>query len=277
MRVNKGKGFFVVVTNEAGKIIKLSKLASSVLRTLVIGDDIFSVINADTLRKLSMYKSKMILASTELVGYPYAFMRSKSRRGITTIEICFLAKGFEQSTERAEKILSLYGGDTITRRAMLCLSDYIKGITKDLMAQRSFEGAVISIIENDTQKISINPRAIELIALTSISVLRDISFKGKITICASNTELSFTLDTKERVGDDLQALCTSRPYIASRLYLIRGLCEDAGVDFSLHTQEGGFVMNYALPKSALRALSLNASYSAGAKERISTFINILFA
>lgn len=277
MKLNKNIDLFIVYTNESGKIIKLSNKATLKLNGCSVGDDIFEFIDADALRKLSMYYSKSICVKTTLEGYPNAFMISKTVGGIKTVEVCFLGRAIlpEGFVEQATKILSLLNGKRSEGNSIINVREYLGKILEELVCQKHMEGVKITFIGED-QELKTNTQRLELLFLTTLSVMNDINFKGEIQIQLLKNKLQFALELKDRgVTEDIDKICTLYPQVTSKLYLLRSICEDEGIGFKLNKTATNLLAIYDFAKLSRGKTTLMAT-SAGIKQRILSYIDILF-
>ncbi len=277
MRVTKNKDLFTVITNEAGKIIKFSDDSISVLKNLSIGDNVFDIISADVLFKHSMYDSKAILTNTTLKDFPNAFMISRNKKGVKTVEICFLSKNvlFEDLIPKAKEIVSLYGENEERGCTLIDLKSYFENILDMVMSKKHMEGAKITF-NGESREIKVNPQRLELIFLTTLSILNDINFKCEIEICLREKLLSFSLLQNTLPAKyDISSICEQYPQITSKLYLLKSICEDEGIELDIFKTNTSLLFEYNLQNISKRRSRLKA-FSLDYKERIFTFIDILF-
>lgn len=276
MRLNKNKNLFIITTNEAGIILSISSYATKVLSGISIGDDVFSLVDASELRKLSMYNSKAIVRKSMIEDFPIVIMRSSLKSHMKTVELCFVPKRIsaEGAMKNAENVLSLY---TEKRGAIskVNLRKYIEDILFALGEKKANRGIDASITGNG-REIEISPTCLELLVLTTISALVDVNFKDKISIAIDEHGFSVSLALKVINGLQEGELLELFPQLTSRLYLLRSICEDEGIDMNLITSGGEIIFDFDLTRLAKGRVALGVAGSVFT-ERLSHYINILFA
>ncbi|MBO5374791.1 MAG: hypothetical protein J6A54_05030 [Clostridia bacterium] len=277
MRLNRAKQLFIVVTNESGRILSLNETAELILKGKGVGDDILDIIDADAIRKLSMYDSRIELQKSNVEDFPYAIIMAKERHGKKELELCFVgdAVKIDNSKEKIQRILSLYNRTRSDLIALADIASYLRLLLERINAKKSLEGIKISILDSIEKPIEMNVQDLELVFLTTISILNDISFKCEMIVIIDESRVTFKIKSEKALeGDGIIALCNEYPYLASKLYLIRSICEDEDIEMIFDNEGKEIGISYCLESKRTDSLPLGALTSCS-DELLSELINVL--
>ena len=110
MVVIENKTSPTIIINVNGRVLELKNIPQEAFSLLRIGEDVFELIDANALRKLSMYSSKIELIKTKLEKYPYALARVRGKGNGKHIKIVLLDEMAIKSNqiESVEGALAMY-------------------------------------------------------------------------------------------------------------------------------------------------------------------------
>ena len=276
MRLDKNNSFFTIITNESGKILSVSGKDVASFSHKCVGDDVYDLVNASELRKLSMYSSMATVVETAVNDFPTAIMRATLKNYVKAVEICFIPKiiSAKMESDKDSDTLSLYA-ENRGSVARIEPREYMERLLCTLKSQKMGIGIDVSINGN-TDEIAISPVCLELLFFTTVAILVDLSFKDKISINLSKNKISFSLTSELLKKTQRNEFFKNHPHIVAKWYLIRSVCEDEGVDMGMSVSNGTLTFDYGVSKIVAKNASLN---SVGSKlsERILVYIDTLFA
>jgi hypothetical protein len=276
MRLNKNNQLFRIITNESGVILGISEGEATAFLHKHVGDEIFDLIDASEFRKISMYSSFMSITKSLVKDFPTVIMRVTLKNYIKVIELCFVPKNMalDAAFEKNNDALELYA-EKRNEVAIMDPCEYMQKLLDMLKSQKTGYGLLVSI-NGEAGKLRLSPVCIELIFLTTISMLIDISFKDEIVVSFEDDKITFLLATKSLKGVLQTELLEKYPHIVTRYYFLRSICEDEGIQFDVNVANERIFVSYDISKIAIAKPTFKAIGEEMAL-RISRFIDTLFA
>lgn len=277
MRVIENKSAPIIITDVNGRILKLNSSAVNEIRGIELGTDVFDIIDADAIRKLSMYSDKIDLVETKLEKFKLAFIKVRGKGVSKTVEISL--GDFESSVadklEETRRIVGLYSESSFSKattcvdalRILSCICDKIserKELTSNRIILRKGEGFFAKLGNNKA----------ELLFISTIFLLMELSFTSDIFIeLSENGEIEFKITTKDLyIVRSIDELSLIYPQIKPKLVLIESICEDENIELDVSKFSKELILTYKLPIGNKGEMFVKITTDT-LDERISTFID----
>lgn len=262
----------IIEIDASGTITKLEITDSKELGLLEVGKDVFSIIDASTLRKLAMYDNFATLLRTKLKKFPYAYLRifaNGAKREMILLENT-AQENFK--ADAAERLLQDYEIlDTDTCSDILELLD--KLIVQISEEKSILVGTKVNVSQDGSFFANVSDtRMIELL-LSNIVLLSKIGVPSMLEIeVAQNGELKISADTKSfKFIDTIDKMIREFPHLIHHIMLIERICEDEAIELEILFRQK-ISLKYKIPTSKNGKLTLKG-HSLDIEQKIKSIIS----
>ena len=272
MKLLERKTFPKITLSVSGKILHMNLEAKRELSTLSLGQSILEIIDANVIRKLSMYKKRIEFVKIESPFSSLVALKISGKARTKIIEATFLPLECVE-----DEIVGLYSDKNMPKNnTCVDISEIVTLILTEIEQRREHLALTLEAhLESTFVKLGA-PQA-EMLILTSIMALGEISSDGKIEINDSNATLEFSIDYRKLYAiSSIFDLLSVYPQLYSKLLLLEAICEDEFISFGVSAANGKLSFEYKIPAGNKNELIVKRKLTSE-KERINAFIDTLSA
>lgn len=274
MKLLESKSFPKIKLSVSGKILHMNISARKSFSSLDLGHSIFEIIDADTLRKLSMYKKKLEIVKTESPTYPTVALKLEGKARTKTIEATFLS--LDSIDSALDSASALYSEKNLPKsNTCVDISEIARYTLDELLSRKELLGLNASLEAPEPSFVKLGAPQAELLLLTTIITLAEINPNSAIDVRIEDAQVQISIDFRGTyVISSITELLMLYPQLSSKLLLIDAICEDEFISIQTRTIGGNLKITYAIPKGAKNELIVKAK-ATSIKERICAFIDTL--
>ena len=274
MKLLEAKTFPKIKFNSSGKILHINAVARRSFSTLDLGQSIFEIIDAGTLRKLSMYSKRMELVKISSAEYPTVAVKIDGKSRTKSIEATFIP--FDTPDNSQDSVICLYSKKSLpSSNTCIDICEVARYTLDELLLRKELLDLRISLEALEPFFVKLGAPQAELLILTTVIALAEISPNSTIELKIENSELEIGVD-HHRISSlsSLIELLTLYPQLASKILLLDALCEDEFITARVRALNGKLKIVYNIPTGSKNELIVKTSPTT-AKERITAFIDTL--
>lgn len=272
MKLLERKTYPKITLSVSGKILRMNIGAKRIFSTLDLGQSIFEIIDANIIRKLSMYKKRLEIVKIKEPSYLVALKISGKSR-TKTIEATFLPFDFVNST-----VTELYSDKNMPKsNTCVDISETVSTVLDEIEQRKEHLCLNIEAQNLESSYVKLGAPQAELLILSSVMILAEISLTGKIEITVSKGMLETSLEyNKPYIINSAFDLLAIYPQLYSKILLLEAICEDEFVSFGVRNANGRLSLSYTIPTGNKNELVVKRKRTTE-QQRINTFIDTLSA
>ncbi len=278
MRLLENKELPSLRINTSGRVLYMNMSARKFLWELEVGQSIFDIIEADFIRKLSMYKKKLELVETKLKNFPLALLKITEKTRTKSIEIIFYPTGIiiDDIYMDAKRVIGLYSDKNMPKtNTCVDILNSLKYIFEELSNRKELFGIDTKIEAENSFYAKLGQPQAELLFLATALVASEINPNGTLEIKVNDGRVELSLETSDRyIANSVTELLYLYPQLAPRLLLIDSICEDEFIKISISKRVGCLRLSYDIPQGRENELIVKVKM-ADTRQRVSAFIDTL--
>ena len=256
----------IIVTDIKGTIVYLNLQATYKLK-LKIGDDISSFIDANGIKKLTMYNERIEIVKTLNEEYNEAILHifGEGINKRVTIMPKRNINSTEKSLKKSKDILSVANNVRLNKDVKsISLSDFCKNVRETVLSTNNY----VNVYLNE-ESIHQNESHLQALVLCSISMLNEINPHKPVDLYIRQKNNAFEFKIIVRVSEkraimgaqDIEAIY---PQSGIRIALIDNICNRNDIEYSMNITDESLRIVFKIPEinkfdGALRAGSINTS------------------
>ena len=272
MKLLECKTFPKITLSVSGKILHMNIGAKIMFLTLNLGQSIFEIIDANIIRKLSMYKKRLEIVKIEEPSC-LAALKVSGKSRTKTIEATFLPFDFVNSTAT-----ELYSDKNMPKsNTCVDISKTVSAVLSEMEKRKEHLCLNIEAQNLESSYVKLGAPQAALLVLSSIMILAEIDSVGKIEITTSKGILKASLEyNKPYIINSTFDLLAIYPQLYSNVLLLEAICEDEFISFGVRNANGRLSLNYTIPTGNKNELVVKRKTTTE-QQRINTFIDTLSA
>ncbi len=252
MVVIENKTSPTIIINVNGRVLELKNIPQEAFSLLRIGEDVFELIDANALRKLSMYSSKIELIKTKLEKYPYALARVRGKGNGKHIKIVLLDEMAIKSNqiESVEGALAMYASQmkaksNICSNALKVIEDIFTKIREE---RKMLVGASLELNASKEVFLKIDEPSLCLLLSLTISSLAEIGNNNLEISVDENGIIKLSATTKETLYvNDIDGILKKYPHLIAKVVLIEDICENEAIEIKTMATIHNAIIEYKIP------------------------------
>ena len=274
MKLLEGKAFPKIEISPSGKILHMNTSARKAFSSLDLGQSIFEIIDADAIRKLSMYKKRLEIVKTSALEYPTVALKSNGRSRTKSIEATFL--NLSPSDISFDMVSALYSEKNLPKsNTCVDICEIARYTIDELLARKELLDLNVQVLADEPSFVKLGAPQAELLLLTVVTLLAEINPNSSQDIKIQNAILEFSINSNSPYSiTSPTELLMLYPQLSSKLLLIEAICEDEFIALKARAVGGKLKITFEIPAGAKNELIVKASLTS-AKERICAFIDTL--